>query len=479
MVGGRELVLRGRTLGASGDRHAGSHLLDTYVLSGHNSQCHGTKPDDERQLVLGLDFGTSSVKVVIGDSALGKAFAVPFTKSAGIERYLLPSCLNEADNIFSLQGDGSSYRDLKLSLLAGPTDRKCQDNVIAFLALVIRHARGWLLSELAPIYSNTRIVWKLVVGLPVIQPFETRLSKLFGRLGQIAWLVAGTEGHIDRARIHSARANSRALSMAAEQAPNPGDIEVEAVSELAAQIYGFVKSNQFDENARNIFLMVDIGAGTVDSSLFHVKPALGGRWDFEFFTSVVEPHGVMNLHRYRVAWWRDALLASSDPSARDLSYSLNGLVFPTDRMVALPDSYSQYFEGVTVDFPDARHNPDEKFYCRKVVRQVRGNTYWRTGNDGIVPRQSLKGISAFYCGGGTRMKLYDRLREDLRTFPGCTWLSALPRQIEIPSNLEAPTLRREDYDRLSVAYGLSFLEVGRIVRSLPKPKLVIPRESPW
>lgn len=453
------------------DVHTSHPLLKDHGILGDRAQCFGTQIHEARQIVLGLDFGTSSVKVVIGDSALGKAFAVPFTEGSGIDAYLLPSCLYETGDKFSLVGGDTVYRDLKLSLLADLTDRKRRDNAAAFLALVIRHARGWLLGTHTAIYCNTKIVWKLVIGLPEGRHSDSRLYRAFKAIAYIAWLAANMEGGISQPHIQAARARHRAISMNPEQVQPDEDIDVEAVSELAAQIYGFAKSDQFDVKASNIFLMVDVGAGTVDSSLFHLKQARGGRWDFEFFTSIVEPHGVMNLHRYRIDWWHRALNAAQNEQAHRLLPALDELKFPTDRMVSLPESYSQYFEGISVSFPDPRESPDEVFFCKKVVRQVRGNTYWRTGNDGLLPTEALRGISAFYCGGGTRLGLYDRLRKELREFPGCTWLNAIPRTIQVPQNLEAPGLIKKDYDRLSVAYGLSFLEVGQIVRSMPQPKL--------
>ena len=88
-----------------------------------------------------------------------------------------------------------------------------------------------------------------------------------------------------------------ALNDFSAEAEKGSSLDVAVVPEIAAQIYGFVVSNSFDKKAANNYLMVDVGAGTVDSSLFHVKPGRGGKWDFEFYTAAVEPLGVTNLHR--------------------------------------------------------------------------------------------------------------------------------------------------------------------------------------
>ena len=77
------------------------------------------------------------------------------------------------------------------------------------------------------------------------------------------------------------------------------------------------------------------------------------------------------------------------------------------------------------------------------------------------------------------MKYYQKLKQELTHFPGCTWLKAHPKQIALPEDLNAPGLKRDDYDRLSVAYGLSFINVGKIVRSIPAPRLASVQEHSY
>ena len=43
--------------------------------------------------------------------------------------------------------------------------------------------------------------------------------------------------------------------------------------------------------------------------------------------------------------------------------------------------------------------------------------------------------------------------------------------MERPKELEAPGLREVDYDRLSVAFGLSFLKLGTYIRAQDVPDL--------
>lgn len=446
-------------------------LLPRFETVGRATQILVGKPDDEREVVVGLDFGTSCVKVVIGDSALGKAFAVPFCKAEGITRFLLASRLCQTGRAFSLDSGTHTYRDLKLSLLASPTDPVLQQQVVAFLALIIRRARGWLLTEHNATYKRTAIAWKLAVGLPTAQHHQSPLSELFERLSHAAWLAAGEPGDITDTAIETL------LADASKRDETAAGVEVTVVPEIAAQIYGFVASNSFDKQAPNIYLMADVGSGTVDSSLFRVKQGKGGRWDFEFYTSVVEPNGVSNLHRHRVNWWSDVLTKAKAP--QHLIANLEQTKLITDQQFSTPESYSDYFSGVEAKLPPALKSPDEAFFNLRVLAQVQGKTLWRTWKDNLLPQSSLANVPFFMCGGGVRMSYYQQLEGRLSSMPGYSWLKAECWVMGVPDDLVAEGVSEDEYDRLSVAYGLSRLEVGKIVKALPQPKLVIPPVTIW
>ena len=446
-------------------------LLSKVETAGRATQILVGKPDDAREVVLGLDFGTSCVKVVIGDSALGKAFAVPFCKAKGIAKFLLPSRLCQTGRVFSLEAGTHTYRDLKLSLLANPEDPILQQRVVAFLALIIRRARGWLMTEHAAAYKRTAIAWKLAVGLPTAQHHQTPLSKLFERLGLAAWAAAGEPGEVTDAAIQTLLGADAALNETA------ASVEVTVVPEIAAQIYGFVASNSFDKQAPNIYLMADVGSGTVDSSLFRVKQGKGGRWDFEFYTSVVEPNGVSNLHRHRVNWWTEVLTQAG--ASRVLIDDLSASKLITDHQLSTPESFLNYFDGVDAKFRESVKTPDENFFKLRVLAQVQGKTLWRTWKDNLLPQSSLVNVPFFMCGGGVRMGYYQELDPRLSSMPGYTWLKAECWLMGVPDDLVADGVAETEYDRLSVAYGLSRLEVGKVVKALPQPKLAISEVNIW
>jgi hypothetical protein len=447
--------------------------------SGIAEQAHGIgESDDIRELAIGLDFGTSSVKVIVGDHAAGQAYAVPFIDIDGIDSYLLPSRLYESAGAYSLRSGAKVHRNLKLSLLASGNTSLAHRRATAFLALVIRHVRAWLFAQHAEIYSSTRIMWKLVLGMPAENYADSELVRRFHLLARSAWMLAGVrhkEITADLADVTISKVEK--LEEGKVSASASMEAQVDVVPELSAQIYGFLQSNRFDRKAKNIYVMVDVGAGTVDSALFHVKKE-NAKWHFEFFTNIVQPLGVMNLHRNRIDWWLNALQAHSEQPT-SLVKGLRETEMITDQLAAIPEHLEDYVSDVEISFEDPKKHPDEEFFVKKVVAQVRGKTIWRTWNDGYLDQGTLAGVPLFLCGGGMRMNYFHRLAPELKNFPNCTWLNARAMSLEIPRDLLAPGLVRQEYDRLSVAYGLSFLDVGSIVKALPKPVARGPQQPVW
>ena len=191
-----KIALDARFLLAS-DEQLGTYKMIGFGLGnkGTRTQCHNNKNENtENDVVLGIDFGTSSTKIVIGDAALEKAFAVPFFEANGISEYLLPSRLYETTGAFSFHRGTQVHRDLKLALIDNISDTNRQNLVIAFLALAIRHSRAWLFENHQSTYAATILRWKLVVGLPVAHHLNDEIAECFRKIADLAWLTANTEG---------------------------------------------------------------------------------------------------------------------------------------------------------------------------------------------------------------------------------------------------------------------------------------------
>ena len=453
-----------------------SHLIAIKSSLATKESIEQIAKPEVHEMAFGLDFGTSSVKVVIGDMAADKSYAVPFLDAKGINAYLLPSRVFESTSThdgsvpcFSLDEGEIAFRDLKLSLLAKPDAIDLQQEVIAFLALVIQHSRAWFFHTHASIYKRVKCLWQLRIGLPAATALDNKFVPLLERIARAAWQLAALEGQIDRSQV------KRFRDHAFENSPDDQDPEVRVIPEIAAQIFGFVASASFDKNAANRYLIVDVGAGTVDASLFKVIPARGGRWSFEFYTAVVQPYGVSNLHAYRTDWWISKLLEIVE--GRHLVDELRKTKFATDLGAALPVQSRDYFSGVKLIGNDPDKS-DAEFFDKKLMSQVQGSTLWRAMKDEFLTKDQLSNIPMFLCGGGSRSPFYLELEKKLQRMPGFTWLSTDPWQLGFPGDLEVDDVDELDFDRLSVAYGLSKVNVGEITQAVPLPKVPIdPQES--
>ena len=323
-------------------------------ISGIDCQpLHRGGDENARELVMGIDFGTSSVKVVVGDRAAGKAYAVPFMACDGVVRYLLPSRLHESDNAFSLSTGKQLHRDLKLSLLASGNADEAQQRAVVFLALAIRHARAWLFSEKAEIYNGTKVLWKLVVGIPSENIHESdyaqsEVVQRFTLISHAAWLISGHPSKtLDTALSAKAIVRANEIALGAPINGPVEDVVVEVIPELSAQIFGFLKSNQFDRQGNKVFAVADVGAGTSRFRTVQGYPR-SRTMELQFYTNHVQPYGVMNLHRHRVEWWIDALRKIG--SNETLIEELCTVEWPTDRMTSLPESVDEYVSDAKITF---------------------------------------------------------------------------------------------------------------------------------
>lgn len=94
--------------------------------------------------------------------------------------------------------------------------------------------------------------------------------------------------------------------------------------------------------------------------------------------------------------------------------------------------------------------------------------------DPIVAKNNLYGIDAFLCGGGFKLPFYGFIEQAIGKVNGASYLRAIPKKLEMPANFVAPALPKDDYNRLSVAYGLCFvkakiLEVKPFVKHVKMP----------
>lgn len=425
-------------------------------------------------IFIGLDFGTSCSKVVLRDVNLRKHYAVPFFGFGSGNPFLFPSrVFIDSAGRYSLDAsarngiDSISICDIKLKLLQDSRDVRYMVHAAAYLALVVRHSRGWLLSTYRDTYNKTEISWGLNLGLPAEKSEDEFLTDRFHALALAAANLAGDEGSITECKVAShLEVATRALSEEDPGEEDPGALSltvspdmVGVYPEIAAQVVAFVESERWDVESRPFILMIDIGAGTVDVSFFSVEKK-GGRL-FRFFKNKVAENGVVNLHRERVSWL-EHILSSKLCLNDETKVFLGDHSELTDGLIGVPPSVSSYILGLR--FSDT-HNIDTDFFRTRYRFQVFADVLNPVHAYRVPKGEHWQALPVFICGGGSRMPLYRGIVEKLNSIPGVNWLKVQRYYLTKPDQLLAPGLVAVEYDRLSVAYGLSFEEIGDIIRS--------------
>ncbi len=433
-------------------------------------------PSNAADIVLGLDFGTSTVKAVIRDATARQTYLVQFVID-GAEPYLLPATVYRTGDVYSLDQGDREISDLKLKLLACKARLPVEefDDACAFLALVIRHCRGWFLDRYASLYQHHDLNWTLNVGLPARSYADDRIVHGFRRL---AWAAANLASDAGKPQMRSDDAALyRQLSLDVYRrgigAAEIGDFEfqpadVDVVPEIAAQVHGFVQSSRWDGRTRPYMALMDVGAGTIDTAFFYVTNEEHFRTRFVFYSSDVQPLGVVNLHRERLAWVRDAINRSGVGRPDVFAY-LDYLESGVYRFRRIPDSVVDYVPGLEYVTSQAHPLVDEEFFKGRVVAQL-ARCIIQGKMDHRFQGSTLQAMRFFLCGGGARMEFYKRTPAVFNKYRAGGPSLAI-EDLPVPPRFDAPRLAEEEFDRVSVAYGLSWPSLGTIIRPQDIPPL--------
>jgi hypothetical protein len=202
--------------------------------------------------------------------------------------------------------------------------------------------------------------------------------------------------------------------------------EITLFPEFLAQIAGYVRS---PGRQSDLHMLVDVGAGTMDATTFNVH-AREDEDHFPVFSKSVTEHGVHFLINRR--------LASANTSANVDEFD----PVPPAREFAARLNMSE--EELT--------EKDRPF--RKLTYDTIGARLVETRKDMYVNSPRWKeGVPVFLCGGGANVDFYQKL---LARFADRDSIRISVRHIPKPRDLDAPELIDEHFNRLSVAYGLSF-----------------------
>lgn len=399
-----------------------------------------------KHLVLGLDFGAAFTRVVIGDNRV--RYAVPFAEYAAPgNSYLLPSILDIHYNFCSLAPpcDSDCRENLKLPLIEKNYTEDDLLRLTAYLALVFRASREWLLSRYKDRYGHFLLSWTINAGLPVDiagSDDNTELAGIYKQLIHTAWIISVLPGPVTLNRVRQYMGVDNSAFAAFPPVYRAMLIDREAINTFSGccgQICGYVNSPRCD---LDLHMLIDVGAATINIATFAVKKATDNNRKNTclLYACAIEPFGVNNL----------------------LDRRYDSLKLP-DREINLfkdiPDlaTFSQV-HGLTekeVRFADVLYSGDVARLINRVLDETRRYCPDAPAWEGGVP--------TFVYGGGAHLEIVQSIihSHENKSPPHnirSIWLNP-------PDDLMAEHLPKNAYDRLSMAYGLSF-EPEEITRSM-------------
>ncbi len=227
------------------------------------------------RLIIGLDFGTAFTKVVIGESRV--RYVVPFNKLDCSKSVYSPCILyidNEGYGSLSSSDTFDKRYNLKIPLIEGNSNQSQRAEIIVYLALILRYTRNWLHTEHHTTYKGKVIDWYINIGLPTENYHDEKMVNFYCEVVRSAWYLSiGKEKISINDAVHclilfnQVSANTNELTSVTERWLHPD--KVNCFPEFAAMISGYIRSPR---RKKDLHLLVDIGAGTVDVTVFNAEP---------------------------------------------------------------------------------------------------------------------------------------------------------------------------------------------------------------
>ncbi len=409
----------------------------------------------EVDVVIGLDFGTSSAKVALQTPYKlgGQVTFVDFGPLAHPSaRHLLPVALHvSVDGSLSLERPADHLETrghLKLELLARDgqrSPRREQEGsawAAAFLALTLRAARRHLIETQWEAYGHDKLRWSFNLGIPSAGYDDDAIRERFLLVARAGWSLSlrGTAPTLATA--------TAAVEHAASGLGGGEDIDV--IPEVAAEVVGYARSRRRRDG---LHVVLDIGASTLDVCSFSLHSKHGDDV-YSLLTADVQLLGLLELHSRRME--AAGGIPPFDGVPRDLVQPLPG-----------PESIAE------ASIRRAIARCDEAF--AESARQVLARTLLdlKSHRDPHAPAWR-EGLPLFVSGGGASSEVVGSLIRGSDDIGRKIWVdyAGLRRQaFPFPAEVSpGEGLTDGEFARLCVAFGLSFPSIK--IGTIEAPQLV-------
>jgi hypothetical protein len=347
-------------------------------------------------------------------------------------------------------------------------DARAIDLAAAYLALILRHIHNWFDIEIRQGIGQAEVVWSMNVGIPARDFDAEKIRTAFYTAACAGWHLAQEDGPINVRRAVDV------VNAARKEGFLPKGIEIafiNIVPEVAAGVTTYVRSPGSQDGTH---LFVDVGATTLDSSVFLLGRGQDG-YRYTFLDADVDNQGgALRLHKHRADQLAQLALArfeASDPLTP----------IPETAMDCVPDQ--EEIELIDKRFRD------------KCVTRICGGLV-RAKNKSPANLMVMSGgglaragapdpgsIRVLLSGGGIRLPLYrDAISQTgAKVVPGgglgvtIKPLTTVP--MPQPADLQATELDVNTWERLAIAYGLSFSydDIGEFIPPSSVPVIPLPQ----
>ena len=296
------------------------------------------------------------------------------------------------------------------------------DAATAYVAYVIRYVEEWLLRNRERLFRRRTPVWFVNIGVPASNYDDQKLFGEYRLSAAAAFSLAHSHEAVCADTVKTFLRNED-VREAAGSAEAAADLGVAIVPEVAAGATGFAKS---DESTTGLYLMVDVGAATLDVCMFRLHKNLTEPDRYLLLETQVQALGVEAYHCFRQAGRTDrGFAAQCDRCLREVIWK-------------------------------TRINRDPKNVC------------WKPGGD----------LPAFVIGGGAGYPMHRAVVESLAPWlqqhAGSQGIRLVPSptpECDLPERIDD-----DWFDRMAAAWGLSYLptdmgviEPGSKIPDVPGP----------
>ena len=301
--------------------------------------------------------------------------------------------------------------------MEGTAKKEEEDRVVIYLSLVLRYIRQWW-------YKNNKLPvssfsWHLNVGLPAKVNKDDKILKQYKHLINVAW-----ENSCEK--------------------DNALNIKVNCFSEFLAQMQTYLKNPQREND---LHLLCDVGAGTVDVVGFNVHTDDNSENLLPEFSAEIENIGTHYLFQRRLMSLDTKIQSSKTHDAT--------------QVLTAEDFAREYKADIQlIQDADKGYVDDLSTLIIKVLGQMKSNRY---GNS-----PAWNGIlRTFICGGAAKTPVVQAAISKAKD----NFKSIKNIDFPVPNNIQTEGVDVENFQRISVAYGLAFDDLN-----MPKYK---DENKPW